>query len=397
MTNTLVNDNKAVVYAKLWDDWRLRTEKDKREKTGARHRANSRIYSMFKDRKDRKAKQLALDPKEIKRQLTEKKIGDKYILLKAAHDACLLYEQLDEDTYIEVLCELIRDSGKLPVKFKKKLDSGVGADELEKDFDKLASALLRGCITDDFRNNGYSIRYEPAKNGEGKELIEIRPDITPSFEGQSSEGESSERQQGAEADLFSDEFIRRVSVMYNSVTKAGLTECFLPLHIDQSSGAGLYLIGRALFRKSELRQVCYPCVMWFSTMSREEEIDDGLSSFNLSMDTSRYPDLISALKAYRSLLNGSKRYEGYKGVNGVLPRDTDDFYKAFFDEVEERFAEETAAEKSEATALERKVMEEYAKQEEAAKASAKTSPNATVTEALKNSRSYGTKGLKKHI
>ena len=47
MTNTLVNDNKAVVYAKLWDDWRLRTEKDKREKTGARHRENSRIYSMI--------------------------------------------------------------------------------------------------------------------------------------------------------------------------------------------------------------------------------------------------------------------------------------------------------------------------------------------------------------
>ena len=330
---------------------------------------------MFKEKKDRKAELLALDPEEIKRQLYEKKISDKYIMLKAAHDAHFRYEQLDEATYIEVLCELIRDSGKLPVKFRKKLDKGVGANELEQDYDKLTSALLRGCITDDFRNNGYMIKYEPANNGDGRELREIRPDIKP----------SSERQASAEAELFSEEFIRRVSVMYNSVTKAGLTECFLPLHIDQGSGAGLYLIGRSLFRKSDPGQRCYPCVMWFSTLSKEEETDDDISAFNLNMDTRRYPDLISALKEYRSLLNGSKKYEGYKGVNGVLPEEADGYYKTFFDEAvgEESYGAEKTAIKSEATAIESKVMEEYAAQEAAAR------------KALKNRRSYGKKEQKK--
>ncbi len=82
------------------------------------------------------------------------------------------------------------------------------------------------------------------------------------------------------------------------------------------------------------------------------------------MGMRRYNELVDALSVYRRIVDSDTVYEGYMGVNGLLPGKIDSYYDSFFD----RVPEDAVAGHDEATAREKEVIEAYAKQEEAAKA-----------------------------
>ncbi|MBR4513436.1 MAG: hypothetical protein IKO61_00915 [Lachnospiraceae bacterium] len=361
--------SEAELYEKLWEDWRKRTELDKLEKgCKSRNREQSIIYRMFSDIRDEKAALLALNPGEIKEQLKTKSIRDKYILLKAAHDSYFVHGLTEERDYTEVLCELIKDRNRLPKKLEKKLDDGAGAGDLEQEYSNCLSALLRGVITDTFRNKGYGIKVIDAENDEGKEVREVRPEAIKAvgrdkdsiamlnslreYEGEkkgeaagrTAHNASRERAMDFRMDVFSDEFVRRISLTYRSLVKKNDTEIesvFLPLHIDAKSGAGLYIIGRKLFDDLKGGQNCYPVVRWFSDLEKKEsgDVEPGGFAYHVEMTTERFTELDRALKAYRSILMSNTVYEGYKGVNGLMPAGTDWYYKDFFDEADVNAAE----------------------------------------------------------
>ena len=386
-------DNEAELYGRLWEDWAARWIKDKEEKTGNLHKEQSYIYRMFRENKEKQAALLALKPEELLLQYNSKKISDKYVLLKAAHEAFFEYGLIKESDYTGILCEVSTDGKSIPKKLEKKLKEGAGAGELHAEYEKRLSALLRGCITDAFRNRGYHINLTDALNGEGREKREVRPAFNEGSAGtydpiaklgsfmamahkapeNASSVETNTDRKVREAggtELFSDDFVRRSMLTYRSLVKSGdrAKAVFVPLHIDTKSGAGLYVVGRTLLKNVRGDRPCYPVVMWFSDLYGEEEgpgpEESGDSAFSLWMGMRRYNELVDALSVYRRIVDSDTVYEGYMGVNGLLPGKIDPYYDSFFD----RVPEAAVAGHDEATAREKEVIEAYAKQEEAAKA-----------------------------
>ena len=328
----------------MWEDW-----KEKREE--------SFIFSRFRDRKYSEASEFADsggDPRTVK---------DHYICLMGAR---LLYEQgkLSEDCVLDIFKRITARNCKILSKY----ENIKSVEDVRTDFDLCLSGILKGLITDFFRNEGYT--RENFKDADGtiiktdlkrekrrtyNDYVELAADFSDYQKYFGDDKRASNSPNTCNADIFGklndEEYLKKCSKLYQSL-KSGKNACsaYIPLYLDPESGAGIYLLGsqHIAIPSTDL----LPCIMYFegSTEEAERELyydesiygpDKGERS-NIDflqpvMTIKKYSTITNAVSAFKKLLHDrNSLLMGYKQLH-YLPTGEDiapDFRMYFDDPAE---------------------------------------------------------------
>ena len=82
------------------------------------------------------------------------------------------------------------------------------------------------------------------------------------------------------------------------------TRVILPLYVEESTGAGLYLMGRDNIPETRIPRVhnsfpCYPCVVRYEECARERKIEWGSTGMGIPMDDRRMIFYLSVKAFFR--------------------------------------------------------------------------------------------------
>lgn len=306
----------------------------------------SLLYRYFKEREERRAEG-KLQSKESARKFLSDKEEEKeyYLRLRVAYLAMSdEYRYITTEEYQEVrdvvVDQLLRQK-KMSAKTRKSLP-GESQEELEDRLLKKQAA--------DFVDN------EKRERSSKKESDDVK--LLRFFEQRNGQGDIPARDAGmreAQAERKLDEaFIRKgekiCRLLRDDMQKKELTRVILPLYVEESTGAGIYLMGRDNIPETKIPKAhnsfpCYPCVVCYEECARERKINWGSASIKgIPMDDRRMIFYLSVkgffrveeAAAYLKRLkeNGSLK-NGYRMDNAAMeydvpPEELDAEFSSFF-------------------------------------------------------------------
>ena len=315
--------NKDELYDMLWADY----QQYKRKENGKEYDRDSMkqcfMYSYYLDRKTRVASRIAESREAFGEYSRQSR--DKFVLLCAARQL-LEKGELDEKEYGEVFGKAAKGESK---HFAELFEA-----QPSQAYDELTYKLLCGSIQDMFSKKGYK---QPKYDEDGNEIGKAARPVPAqdSKEGYTDEIEmlycysqqlgSTDMSSGASFRI-TPEHIESCSRLYGFLQKVDSGDVFIPLYIDPSSGAGVYLIGdRHLTGKGSER--CSVYTVWFDTCyNLEEDIKcaDGEEFFYLTMEDLmiKYETVEEAFRDFRRISEDIREddfYYGYSCYNNELP------------------------------------------------------------------------------
>ncbi len=268
--------NRSELDACLFKEWQAKKDK-------------SFIYGYTRDRMDESARAIA------------EKIGEggdaddvncgknRYIRLKAIDIAFSDINVISYEEYAEMLITYREDCGE---KAKGKFRNFDDRNAIRKNVDSLLDYFLRNTVSEYFRSQGYSIKREKDTSTDTiVEKAEIklkqRTYIDPvSLYLAYSENtgiieKSADVKQGgneAKGDILSrlkdhDYFMECIKQL-EICNRQKKTGAYLPLYVDDRTGAGIYMIGKDYIQGGgRLLQSCYPCIVAF-----KEAVDEAYAA-----------------------------------------------------------------------------------------------------------------------
>ena len=256
--------NRSELDACLFKEWQAK--KDKRF-----------IYGYTRDRMDESARALAEKIGEGGNADDANSGKNRYIRLKAIDIAFNDINAISYERYAEMLMAYREDCG---VKAKGKFRDFKDRNAIRKNVDSLLDYFLRNTVSEYFKSQGYSIKKEKDTSTDTiVERVEIktkqRTYIDPVelylaySESTSLNETAADVKHGTNevaGDILSrlkDEkyFMECVKLLENC-NRQKKTGTYMPLYVDDRTGAGIYLIGKNFIQSGEkMSQSCYPCIV----------------------------------------------------------------------------------------------------------------------------------------
>lgn len=303
--------NRDDFYQSIWEDYISFDEKE---------RDKSFIYGYLKKKKDYRAEIIG-QSRETLFEYSKQKKRDKYIMLKGAYIALKKNGVITEQEYTEIFKGLIgkkdKASGKLAVPAKYEGISGMQSiDNAEKMFER---RFLMGCAGDFFYNLGYRIN----KNTEHGQSIKLEnkhikedgynDEFDMLYQFSRYINEDIQENAAVSFGTFDEAYIEKCSKLYKAMIKDGRTNGFIPLYIDNRTGAGIYIIGCDRFPEENTYKktddVCLVCVINFSMLDIITSYHD---TDNISLEMSVEKIFRSVKKAFDYFTVFISESEGYK-------------------------------------------------------------------------------------
>lgn len=306
----------------------------------------SLLYRYFKEREERRAEGKLQSKESAREFLADKKEEKEYYLrLRVAYLAMGdEYGYITREEYQEVrgavVDQMLRQK-KMSEKEKKSLP-GASQEELEDRLLKKQAA--------DFVDN------EKRERSSKKESDDVK--LLRFFEQNSGQGDTPARDAGvpeAQAGRKLDEaFVKKCEkicrLLRDDMQKKEQTRVILPLYVEESTGAGLYLMGRDNIPETKIPKVqnsfpCYPCVVRYEECARERKIEWGGTRINGNLMDDRRMIFYLSVKAFSRVaeaVESLKRLEekgglkyGYRMDNAameydVAPEGLDAEFSSFF-------------------------------------------------------------------
>lgn len=362
--------NREEFIKALWEDYRNFSEENREE---------SFIYNYFKRKKDMKAQQIARDKNSLNEyQLKMKR--DKYIQLKSAYLAYLdevLTEEEYMDIFREVTCTKKKNSSERTL--PKKYEDLSGKEEISMVERKYEKRFLNGCISDFFQNAGYRVNKKneveehkklPDKHRKEKDGYTDELSMLYAYYQYCGRAEEMKEVITNTLPVLDEEYRNKCEKLLRILQKEKRKEVFVPLYVDTSTGAGIYIIGKNKYeeyteksnvygsrdKQKEDGTTCFVCVIYFSAiLDRISEFDE----MDISMMVESFDTLEEAFERFQAGISRQEFYENYPSENeDILPEGADSNFDLFF--VEKRFG--FAKEKEEA--MRKKIKEEQSKKEQ---------------------------------
>ncbi len=306
----------------------------------------SLLYRYFREREERRAEGKLQSEKSTRDFLADREEEKEYYLrLRVAYLAMGdEYQYITRDEYQEVrdaLVDQLLKQKKMSAKTKASLP-GASQEELEDRLLKKQAA--------DFAGN------EKRERSSKKESDDVK--LLRFFERNSGQGDIPARDAdmpGAQAGRESDEaFIKKCEkvcrLLRDDMQKKEQTRVILPLYVNESTGAGIYLMGRDNIPETEIpkahsRFPCYPCVVSYEECARERKIKWGSARIKgILMDDRRMVFYMSvkgffkvgeAVEYLKSLKENGSLKNGYRMDNAAMeydvpPGELDTEFSSFF-------------------------------------------------------------------
>lgn len=373
--------NKKEFYDMLWADYQeYKTKVNQKEYSKERMR-ECFIYKYYLDKKTQKAKALAENADSFEKYFgnyagknaeNKKRRCDKFILLCAAKQIC----GEDKDRFGEIFSKVTEsENGGKHYTELFKTDS-------DQAYEELAYKFLCGTVQDMFLKKGYK---QPKYDDEGKVIgnsAEPPQEISPK---NSKDGYTDEIEMMykffANADIdsvsadscaeISDEYIGKCEKMYGQLLENEIdsTNVFIPLYIDPSSGAGVYIIGDSHPKTGSKK--CYVYILYFCDcdeyLSGEDAFGEKYETLYSQYEMKIFDSVREAFKAFSENVGGEVYYSNYNEYNHkILDRISDNEIDEHFiplmisaDALVKRKAERSEKHKKEMLAKENTAKEEY--------------------------------------
>ena len=234
-------------------------------------------YKYVKSRKDKKAEADFSEKEQAEERLKKldgnQKVSDKYYFLHGAGHA---YKEgfISKEAYRAVF-EKLTGKNKNHLKYLKKFDEDIDTASKEYEHD-----LLKGCVYDYFRSNGFSINGE-IKDSTGQDDDEggYKDAIAMLYEYNKGTG-ASESSSGAQTSNVDDEYIEKCTVLYKVALQEKNVRAFIPLHFDYYSGAGIFIVGKNTFDKKKRNEISSDAVICIISF---EEVGSSISYGSLEI------------------------------------------------------------------------------------------------------------------
>ncbi len=255
--------NRSEFDACLFKEWLAKKDK-------------SFIYGYTRDRMDESARALAEKIGEGGNADDVNSGKNRYIRLKAIDIAFNDINVISYERYEEMLIAYREDCKKAKGKFKNFNDRK----SIRKNVDSLLDYFLRNTVSEYFKSQGYSIkRKKDTSTDTTVEIPEIkskqRTYIAPlelylAYSERTSLNETAaDVKHGtnkATGDILSrlkdEKYFMECLKLLESCNRQKKIGTYLPLYVDERTGAGIYLIGKNFIQSGEkLSQSCYPCIV----------------------------------------------------------------------------------------------------------------------------------------
>lgn len=322
--------DKTEFYDALWNDYINRSERD---------RINSFIYCYFKKNKDIRAETIGRSRESVN-DYSQKKRRDKYILLKSAYLAVVRYNVMTMQDYSDILKSLM--GTKLPAKYES-LSERTKLDRAEEMFER---RFLMGCVNDYFYNLGYRSgrkdEYGQSVRCPNRQLKEdgYNDELEMLYEFIKFSGRTEHIHTQIHTGNADEEYIAKCTKLYDILIREKRKDAFVPLYVDRSTGAGIYIIGSNRFDKETFcflqkkdTEICYVCIIYFyeaEAISRILNLPEDEISISMWVKK-RYLSVRKAFDEFAKLVSEKELYENYPFENdGTLPAGTDDRFNLYF-------------------------------------------------------------------
>lgn len=321
--------NKKEFYDMLWADYQEYRRKVNDKEYSKANMQKCFIYGYTLEKKTRKAKALAEDADGFETYLKDfsgendgqkKKRCDKFILLCAAKQVC------GADT---------ARFGGIFSKVAERENGGERYTELfktdpDRAYEELSYKLLCGNIQDMFLKKGYK---QPRYNADGELLESAKPTVSAKDGG---DGYADEIElmygyfvhaggdsiaAGSQAEI-SDEYIGKCEKLYERLLKTDSGMEFIPLYIDPSSGAGVYIIGDGIPKTGSKKYHVYILSFnWFGGYESDEDAEGIYETLDSQYDMKSFESVREAFKSFSEKVGGDEYYFTYTGYNqNILDR-----------------------------------------------------------------------------
>lgn len=325
--------NRDDFFNMLWEDYISFDEKE---------RDKCFVYSYLKHKKDSRAEVIGRSREAVIEYSGQKK-RDKYILLKSAYLAMEQNEVMTEEEYVDILKDLIGKNN-IPKKYQN-LCGKEAVDQAEKAFER---RFLIGCVCDFF----YNLGYRTNKNNEHSQSVKL-PSKHLKEDGYNDEFEMMYRfslynnddmtdtsEKGGSFGSLDDEYIEKCSRLYDVLLKEKNCMAFVPLYIDQATGAGIYIIGRDKFdeesvgyEKMSKNDVCLVCIVYFYTVDNIVKVKNSSKDdvFLIMTVKETYKSVKKAFDSFLASVSDKDFYEFYPDENDEkLPHGIDEHFDPYF-------------------------------------------------------------------
>lgn len=322
--------DKSDFYDALWSDHANRSDKDK---------INSFVYLYFKKNKDIRAEIIGRS-RETVDEYSRQKRRDKYILLKSAYLAVVRYNVMTIQGYSAILKTL------LGVKLPAKYESLCTREELDKAEEMFERRFLMGCVNDYFYNLGYRSgrkdEYGQSVRCQNRQLKEdgYNDELEMLYEFKKFIGKTEHINTQIHTENTDEEYIAKCTELYDTLIREKREDAFVPLYVDRSTGAGIYIIGSNRFGEDTFcflqrkdTDICYVCIIYFyqaEAISRIINLPEDEMSISMWVKD-RYLSVSKAFDEFAKLVSEKELYENYPFENdGTLPTGTDDRFNLYF-------------------------------------------------------------------
>lgn len=306
----------------------------------------SLLYRYFKEREERRAEGKLQSRESVREFLIDKEEEKEYYLrLRVAYLAVGdEYQYITREEYQEVrdaLVDRLLKQKKMSAKTKASLP-GESQEELEDRLLKKQAA--------DFVDN------EKRERSSKKESDDVK--LLRFFEQNSGQGHiparDADRAKAQAGRKLDEAFIKKCEkvcrMLRDDMQKKEQTRVILPLYVEESTGAGIYLMGRDNIPETKIPKAhnsfpCYPCVVCYEECARERKIKWGSTSIKgIPMDDRRMIFYLSvkgffrveeAVEYLKRLEEDGRLGNGYRMDNAAMeyympPEKLDAEFSSFF-------------------------------------------------------------------
>lgn len=318
----------------------------------------SLLYRYFKEREERRAEGKLQSEKSARDFLADKEAEKEYYLrLRVAYLAMGDgYQYITRSEYEEVkkilvnqLCSQKKMSEKTRESLRGELQEKSEGRLLKESQERLEDRLLKRQAADFVYN-------EKRERSSKKESDDVK--LLRFFEQNSGQGDMPARVAGmqeVQAGRKPDQaFIKKCEkicrLLRDDMQKKEQTRVILPLFVEESTGAGLYLMGRDNIPETEIPKAhsgfpCYPCVVCYEECARERKIKWGSARIKgIPMDDRRMIFYMSvkgffrveeAVEYLKSLEENGSLKNGYRMDNAAMeydvpPEELETEFSSFF-------------------------------------------------------------------
>ncbi len=325
--------NKDDFYQSLWENYISLDEKD---------RDRSFIYGYLKKKKDYRAEAIG-QSRETLFEYSKQKKRDKYILLKGAYVAFKENGVITEQEYTDIFKGLIgrmdKTAGKLivPAKYES-ISGGQTIDNAERMFER---RFLMGCVSDFFYNLGYRINKN-AEHGQSIKLANkhIKEDgyndeFDMLYHFSQYKNEDKRENGTVKSGTLDEAYIEKCTKLYRAMIRDGRTNGFIPLYIDDRTGAGIYIIGCNRFPEENTYKrtddVCFVCVINFFMLDIITS-DHNINNISLEMSVEKiFRSVKKAFDYFIAFISECEAYKNYPDENDEeLLQNIDEEFNLFF-------------------------------------------------------------------